>query len=116
MSIADDIVNALEAGAKAGAAAASTAGRDLAQDIENFVIPHLREIGIQLASITEKRIAGIFTDETAKALIDAQEDSIQTLVDMVATLTALEAEAVVNAIIEALNKTVNTAVGFALLA
>jgi hypothetical protein len=116
MSIADDITNALEAGAKAGAAGASAAGRDLTQDIENFVIPHLRDIGIQLASITEKRIAGIFTDATARALIDSQKDSVQTLVDTMISLTALEAQRIVNAIVDALNEAVNTAVGFALLA
>jgi hypothetical protein len=72
MTIADDITGALRAGAKAGAAAASTAGRDLGGDIDNFVVPHLQDIGIQLGSIVEKRLAGIFTDATAKALIDAQ--------------------------------------------
>jgi hypothetical protein len=116
MTIADDITGALQAGAQAGAAAASTAGRDLRGDIDNFVVPHLQDIGIQLASIVEKRKAGIFTDATAKALIDAQEGAIQTLVETMTTLAVLEAQNIVNAIVDALNKAVNSALGFALLA
>lgn len=116
MALADDITNALEAGANAGAAAASTAVRDLRQDINNFVVPHLRDIGIQLASIVEKRQAGIYTDATAKALIDSEEDAIQTLVETMVSIAMLEAQTIVNAIVDALNKAVNTALGFALLA
>jgi hypothetical protein len=116
MSIADEITGALQAGANAGAAAVSTAGRDLRQDINGFVVPHLQDIGIQLASIVDKRLAGIFSDATAKALIDSEEDAIQTLVDTVVALAALEAQIVVNAIVDALNKAVNTALGFTLLA
>ena len=116
MSIADDITNALGNAAKAGAGAASTAGRDLVQDINNFVVPHFKDIGIQIANIIVKHQQHIFTDKTAKALIDSQEDSIQTLVDTVVSLTALEAQTIFNAIVDALNKSVNTALGFALLA
>lgn len=116
MSIADDVTNALQAGANAGAAAASTAGKNLRQDIQRFVVPHLRDIGIQVASIVEKRLAGIYTDATAKALIDSEEDAIQTLVETMVTLAVLEAQTIVNAIVDALNKAVNTALGFTLLA
>ena len=116
MTIADDITGALQAGAKAGAAAASTAGRDLRGDMDNFVVPHLQDIGLQLGSIVEKRLAGIFTDATAKALIDSQEGAIQTLVETTTTLAVIEAQNIVNAIVDALNKAVNSALGFALLA
>lgn len=116
MALVDDITSALQAGANAGAATASTAARDLRQDISNFVVPHLRDIGIQLASIVEKRLAGIYTDATAKALIDSEEDAVQTLVETMIALAVLEAQIIVNAIIDALNKAVNTALGFALLA
>jgi hypothetical protein len=116
MSIADDITSALQAGAQAGAAAASTAGRDLRQDIQNFVVPHLRDIGVQVASIVQKRLDGTYTDVTAKALIDSEEDAIQTLVETMVSLAVLESQTIVNAIIDALNKVVNTAVGFTLLA
>jgi hypothetical protein len=116
MSIADDITAALKAGADAGAAAASTAAKDLTGDIRTFVAPHLEDIGIQIASIVAKRQAGIFTDPTAKALIDSEEDAIQTLVETMLTLAVFEAQTIVNAIVDALNKSVNTALGFVLLA
>jgi len=116
MALADDITSALQAGAKAGAAAASTATKDLRQDIDKFVVPHLRDIAIHVASIVEKRRDGTYTDETAKALMDSQEDAIQALVETMVALAVLEAQTIVNAIIDALNKAVNTALGFALLA
>jgi hypothetical protein len=116
MPIVDDITNAIQAGAKAGATAASTAAKDFRQDIDTFVVPNLRDIGIQLASIVEKRLAGTYTDATAKALIDSEEDAIQTLVETAVTLAALEAQTIVNATIDVLNKAVNIALGFTLLA
>jgi hypothetical protein len=116
MSLADDITSALQAGANAGAAAASTAGNDLRADINRFVVPHLQDIGVHLASIVEKRLAGTYTDVTAKALIDSEEDAIQTLVETMVSLAVLEAQIIVNAIVDALNKAINTALGFTLLA
>lgn len=116
MPIVDDITAALQAGANAGAAAASTAGRDLTGDIENFVVPHLEDIGVQLAAIVAKRLDGTYTDVTAKALVDSEEDAIQTIVETMVALTVLEAQTIVNSIVDALNKSVNTALGFTLLA
>jgi hypothetical protein len=116
MSLADDITAALQAGARAGASSASTGVRDLRQDVDTFVLPHLRDVGVQLASIVEKRLAGIYTDATAKALVDSEEDAIQTLVETMIALAVLEAQTIVNSIIDALNKAVNTALGFTLLA
>jgi len=116
MSAADDITNALRAGANAGALAASTGAKDLTADVKTFVLPHLEDIGIQVASIVAKRLAGTYTDATAKALIDSEEDAIQTLVETMVTLAVLEAQTIVNATIDALNKSVNTALGFTLLA
>jgi len=116
MSVADDITNALQAGANAGAVAASTAAKDLTADVDTFVVPHLEDIGIQLASTVAKRLAGTYTDATAKALIDSEEDAIQTLVETMVSLAGLEPQTIVNAIIDALNKSVNTALGFTLLA
>ena len=116
MSIADDITNALKAGADAGAVAADTAGKNLLGDINSFVVPHLRDIGIQVASIIAKRLSGVFNDKTAQALIESQEDSVQVLVENLVALAALEAQTIVNAIVDALSKAVNTALGFALMA
>ena len=116
MAIADDITDALKAGAQAGAAAASTAGKDLKQDINKFILPNLSDIGIQLASIVQKRLAGTYADATAKALIDSEEDAIQTLLETMVALAVLDAQIIFNAIVDALTKTINTALGFVLLA
>jgi hypothetical protein len=116
MAIADDVLAALSAGAKAGATAAEGAGQDLVQDVDKFLIPHLEDIAIQVASIVVKRQQGVFTDATAKALIDSQEDAIETLVETMLSLAVLEAQKIVNAIVAALTQAVNTALGFALLA
>ena len=75
-----------------------------------------RIIGFHLASMVQKRLAGTYTDVAAKALIDSEEDAIQTLVETMVSLAVLEAQIVVNAIVDALNKAVNTALGFTLLA
>jgi len=64
-----DVSIALQNGARAGAAAASSAGRDLGQDIEAFLVPHLKDIAAQVVSIIQKRNEGIYTDATTKDLL-----------------------------------------------
>jgi len=111
----DDVKLALEQGARAGAAAASTAGKDLRGDIENYVIPHLSDIAAHVAGIVEKRAAGIYTDTTAKALLDSQADSIKIVVETVVTLAVLEVQQIVNGIMAALTSVINSRLGFTLL-
>ena len=115
-TLIDDITTALRSGARDGAAAASSAGRDLGQDVETFVVPHLRDIAGGVASIIEKRNEGIYTDTTAKDLLDSQADAVRVLVETMTTLAVFEAQKIRDAIISALTGAVNTAVGFALLA
>jgi hypothetical protein len=116
MALLDDILAALKAGAEAGAAAASTAGKDLRQDVDNFLIPHLKDCGIHIASIVAKREAGTYTDTTARLLLESQMDAIKVLVETMLTLTALQAQQILNAIISALTTAIDAALGFALLA
>jgi Flp pilus assembly protein TadG len=115
MAFVDDVKAALEQGAHAGAAALSTAGKDLTGDVERFVIPHLADIAIQIASIAEKRAAGIFTDVTTKNLLDSEKDAIEVLVKTVVTLVVLEVQNLVNAIWAAVASVVNGKIGFTLL-
>ena len=114
-TLVEDITTALQNGAKAGATAASTAGRDLLHDIETFVVPHMEDIAIQVASIIQKRNDGTFTDVTAKDLLDSEKDAIKVIIEAVTTLVVFEVQQILNAIIDALTTAVNTAVGFALL-
>jgi hypothetical protein len=115
-TLVDDITNALRNGAREGAAAASSAGRDLGQDVETFVMPKLRDIAGEVASIIEKRNEGIYTDTTAKDLLDSQADAVRVLIETVTSLAVFEAQKIRDAIISALSGAVNTAVGFALFA
>lgn len=115
-TLVDDIAIALSNGAREGAAAASSAGRDLGQDVEILVVPNLRDIAAEVASIIEKRHEGIYTDITAKDLLDSQADAVRVLIETMTTLAVFEAQKIRDAIISALAGAVNTAVGFALLA
>jgi hypothetical protein len=115
-TLVDDVTNALGNGAREGAAAASSAGRDLGQDVETFVMPHLRDIAGEVASIIEKRNEGTYIDTTAKDLLDSQADAVRVLIETMTTLAVFEAQKIRDAIISALVGAVNSAVGFALLA
>jgi hypothetical protein len=115
MAFVDDVAVALEQGAHAGAAALSIAGKDLTGDVERFVIPHLADIAIQIASIVEKRASGIYTDVTAKNLLASEKDAIEVMVEMVVTLIVLEVQNLVNAIWAAVASVVNSKIGFTLV-
>jgi hypothetical protein len=114
-TLVEDILGALQNGARAGATAASSAGRDLRQDIETFVLPHLEDIAIQVASIVQKRNDGVYTDVTTKDLLASEADAVKVLIETVTTLVALEVQTILNGIVSALAGAVNAAVGFALL-
>ena len=113
--LVSDIAGSLKDAARAGASAASSAGRDLTGDVETFVVPHLQDIAVQVASIVEKHTAGIFTDITAQTLLQSECDAVKTLVETATTLVVLEVQQICAAILDALSGAVNKAVGVALL-
>lgn len=114
-TLAEEILSALQAGARAGATAASSAGRNLTQDVETFVVPHLEDIAAQVASITRKCKDGIYTDVTARDLLASESDAIKTIIETITSLVVSEVQTILNSILSALATAVNTAVGFALL-
>ena len=114
-TLLEQISTALQAGARAGATAASSAGRNLTQDVETFVIPRLEDIAAQVASITQKRLEGIYTDVTAQDLLASQADAVKTIFETLTSLAAFEVQTIINSILSALTTAVNTAVGFVLL-
>jgi hypothetical protein len=67
-TLLDTITQALQDGARAGAAQASSAARDLRNDVEKFVVPHLEDIAVQVESIVSKRKDGTYTDTTTRLL------------------------------------------------
>ena len=110
-----DITSVLQNAARTGAAAASTAGRDLTGDIENFVVPKLKAIAIDVSDILDKRLSGIFSDDMAQGELASQCGAVMDLIRTVATLIVEEVQQIYNAIIGALGAAVNKAVGMALL-
>ena len=102
--IAADITNALQAGARAGASAASTAGRDLSGAVETFVVPQLRDIAIHVAEILQKQRTGIFSAEIARMELASQCDAVKVVVETVATLVVNEVQMIYDAIVGALGK------------
>lgn len=115
-TLVEDVSIALQNGARAGAAAASSAGRDLGQDVEAFLVPHLNDVAAQVVSIIQKRNEGIYTDATTKDLLASEADAVKVLLETMTTLAVFEVQTILNAIISALAAAVNAAVGFALLA
>ena len=113
--IASDITSALQAAARAGASAASNAGRDLSSAIETFVVPNLRDIGINVADIIEKQRTGIYTTDVAQTMLAGEGDAVKEVIETATTLVALEVEQIYNAMMIALAGAVNTAAGVALL-
>jgi len=82
-TLIEDILIALQNGARAGAAAASSRGRDLRQDVETFLVPHLEDIAAHAAPIIQKRAEGIYTDETAKELLASEADAVKVLLETI---------------------------------
>lgn len=75
----------------------------------------LEDIAAQVASITQKRIDGIYTDVTTQDLLASESDAIKTIIETITTLDVYEVQTILNAIVSALATAVNTAVGFTLL-
>jgi len=115
MALVDDVLSALQEGARAGVATVKQSGRDISEDIETFVIPHLADVGVHIASIVQKRANNIYTDVTARDLLDSQRDAIKTIVEIAVTLLVLEVQKLIDAIWSALGSLVNRVLGVALL-
>lgn len=114
-SLVETITGALTEGARTGAAQLSTAGRDLVSDVETFVVPHFEDIAVQVAAIVAKHQSGIYSDITARKLLQSEADAVQVLVETIVTLAVVEVQAIVNAVFAAMAGVVNGAVGIALL-
>jgi hypothetical protein len=113
--LASSITSVLQDAARAGASAASTAGRDLTGDIETFVVPKLQAIAIDVADILEKQQSGIFSTDMAQSELASQCGAVMDLIRTVATLVVEEVQAIYNAIVSALDGAVNQAIGVTLL-
>jgi hypothetical protein len=113
--LASTLTSALQDAARAGASAASSAGRDLADDVERFIVPKLQGIAIDVADIFEKQQSGIFSADIAQSELESQCGAVMDLIRTVATLIVEEVQQIYNAIIGALSAAANKAIGLSLL-
>lgn len=97
--------------------AMSTAGKNLASGVwgnmETFAIPELKKIATQIESIVEHQQD--YTPDGAKALLNMQMHASVAIICAMTTLTLLEVQKALNAILDAVKTQVNAALPFALL-
>ena len=94
-----------------------TAGKALTgsiwQEMENYAIPELKKIAVQIEAIAEH--IGDYTPEGAKALLDMQAKAAIGVIVAMTTLTMLAVQDAINAILAAVRDFVNGAVHLPLL-
>lgn len=112
----DALSQALSGAAKSAGMAASTAGRDLTGDIDNFVIPELREVAAELVLIQSRTGERGLSQDTASLLVAAEVNhAVITVSAVVAELTLLEVQNIINAALKAIADVVNAGFGFKIL-
>jgi hypothetical protein len=89
-------------------------GGSLWNQIQTFALPELHKIAIQIVAI--ERNLDQFTPEGAKALLDLQVTATVGVIVAMTTLTLLDVQRAINAILQAVKSIVNQAIGFALIA
>ena len=89
-------------------------GGSLWNQMQSFALPELKKIAIQIVSIEEN--ADQFTPGGAKALLDMQINATVGVIVAMTTLTLLDVQEAINAILRAVEGVVNKAIGFALIA
>jgi hypothetical protein len=94
-----------------------TAGESLGTaiwgQIANYAIPELRKIAIQIEAIEEN--LGDYTPDGARALFDMQKQAALGVIVAMTTLTLLDVQNALNAILAAVKTIINAAVKFSLI-
>lgn len=94
-----------------------SAGQGLAggvwSQMQTYAIPELKKIALQIVVIAENR--NDYTPEGARALLRMQINATVGVFVAMTTLTMLEVEQALNAILSAIRDQVNGVIGFALL-
>jgi hypothetical protein len=99
--------------ATAAGSALSTAGRDLSGDVQNFVIPELRNLAEQIVLIKSRTGPDGLSDETAEHMIASDVTHAVNRITMVAAeLLVTEVQNIINSALQAAAGVVNTAFGF----
>lgn len=94
-----------------------TAGQGLAGNVwermQTYAVPELKKIATQIVAIAENRAD--YTEAGARTLLRMQVNATVAVFVAMTTLTMLEVETAINAILSAISEQVNAALGFALL-
>ena len=84
-------------------------------DAKRYAEAEFKKIGDSLAFIAEEVARGHMSKEQARLHIKLQQNASQQVLMMIQGLSILTAEAAINAAIDVIRGTVNTALGFVLL-
>jgi hypothetical protein len=103
---------------EAMAAAASGAFKGTWGGVKDYTLPELKKLASTFVDIEVglKARPRVYTKESAKILLRMQLRGSQAIVTATTALTIIQVEAAINTIMGAVKKTVNKAVGFALVA
>ena len=99
------------------AGAASAAFKGTWAGVKDYTLPELKKLASTFVDIEVglKARPRVYTKESAKILLRMQLRASQSIVTATTALTLIQVEAAINAIMGPIKKTVNKAVGFALV-
>lgn len=102
---------------QAMARSASAAFKGTWAGVKDYTLPELKKLASTFVDIELglKARPRVYTKESAKILLRMQLRASQAIVTATTALTLIQVEAAINAIMGAVKKTVNKAVGFALV-
>jgi hypothetical protein len=86
-----------------------------APGILSYAKGEFQKIALTIATIESERAAGQITDDQANILLDMQTSASRSVLLTASGLALLDAEAAINAALDAVKPIVNAALGFALL-
>lgn len=84
-------------------------------DIKDYARAEFKKVAESIATVTRLRVAGKITDEKAQLHLEIQKNAARMVMLTVEGLSLIMVERAINAAMDAVRDTVNTAVGFALL-
>ena len=85
------------------------------EGIKDVAITSFKSLALHLVEIEKMRINGTISEEKACLLTGMQKDSIKIAIATEKGLSLIAAEAALNAALDIIRNTVNTAIGFAIL-
>jgi hypothetical protein len=97
------------------AAAAATILKTRWPDVKSYAETEFRKIGETIALIAREWARGEITEEQATLLLDMQKGASRSVMITVEGMAVVAAEQAINAAFDSVRRTVNAAIGFALI-